>query len=489
MSNLIQKSIYTPNPPKFTPEFFEPEEKQKKPTKYSVTFAPIIEKKMIAVEEPPLSLPPIIETETNSIEEPPITLPLDQEISETTAFSLKEEILTPSDTQKSLPSSQASLENLNDMLSISSAESLLPNTPEERYQNFMDLCVPLDQYRSSPFGLICLNHPEAQHPYPGPIPENPNDEDSFFSQFIKRKISKKFRAKEKAYRDEMRHWKIQMKNHLQEVPFLLAKDNLFRAYIALEEHHALEALEWSEKALNQHSLNPEALAIQVLAHYQLGNLEESANAKLKYALIQPKNILNSLAQNLFEELLQEGLKETYKNACKLAIDQLDHSEGEISFKRDYLPALVDNALNQISFPQISTQEIDFFNLTTQHLLKHVLKKSNSDGLNNEIAPCFHHLADLFEGLKENLLLIGALDKWDEFPATGLLKPDSEISYRKSKKWIEEVIEELSSPPSFGDAIFRRTFMENAIKIQTAKRLFKIAPELEAILNQPAPTSV
>jgi hypothetical protein len=32
-------------------------------------------------------------------------------------------------------------------------------------------------------------------------------------------------------------------------------------------------------------------------------------------------------------------------------------------------------------------------------------------------------------------------------------------------------------------------MENAIKIQTAKRLFKISPELEAILNQPAPTSV
>lgn len=511
MSNAIHKSVYKPNPPKFTADFFEPETKQPKLTKYSVTFSNMPQKEATALEEQPLTLllePEISEPETfpykttlltssngdeslsllqTSLEMTASTgkgfLTLEKEISEAKNLSIEETVFISTYSEDSLSSLETPFEILDSELPISFQDSLLLKNLHEAYQNFMDLCVPLDQYSDSPFGLICENHPEANFPYPGPPPENPHNKHSTFSKFIKRKISKKFRAQERAYKNKLRHWEIQLKNHLSEVPFLQAKDHLFKAYIALAENRPQEAIEYSQEAINHPSSSSQALAIQILAHYELGNVEESTHAKLKYECIQPQNRLNALADNLFEEIFEEHFKESSKNKFNSTLDRLDCSQHKISSKQDSTDTLIHEDIKEFSFSKTPNQDSDFFDRKVKPLLKHLVKESYFVDKELKISSSFSSLHDLFQGVKENLVLINALDKWDEFPAARLLKSSSEISNPKSKQWIERIIEELSFPPSFGETIFRRTFMQNAIKIQTAQKLLEITPKLEVKLNK------
>lgn len=462
MVTSIKQEPYVPKLPDFTHSFFEPEPLKKTEVKSQTSppLDPIIENKEVKEKQSAL----LEKTEVKPQTPPPL-----------------EPIVQVKETQAAKEIQSALLEKTKEEAKPSFIPEVLSPPLQSLYQNFMDLCVFGLSYTPTPYGLVCPNHPEAQYPYPGSIPEDPNQDKSIFNQFIKRGVSKKFRQNERQYKDELRHWKAQMKNHILEVPYLQAKDNVFKAYHALIQKLPSNALQWAQDALVAHPFTMEAHAINAIAHYEMGNTELCTKEITKLSQLQPQIPLNSLAQRLLEERVQSTLRETYKEACSQVMVKLNDPDQKISFDQSYFQEAYEGALSHACKTHIESESLDFLDLATHYLVHEILSKNSTSSINpfsEDLGMSFPHLGALFDALQENLNLIGALDKWEEFEAAKLLKPGFEQKLPPTKEWINQLLEELSHPPSFGDPSFRRAFMQNGMKIQMEKKLFEIENKLQ-----------
>ena len=184
---------------------------------------------------------------------------------------------------------------------------------------------------------------------------------------------------------------------------------------------------------------------------------------------------------MLENIIQIALLYTYKTACKGALSQLDELYLDIPVQKGFLKDMIQANLIQTCNERFGVDGIDFLDLISLYFIDEI----TSDGPTNEttelatnIETHFPHLAEMFDSIEENIILISEADKWSEFPAVQLMEGGFDKSPSQDKAWIKQVIEELTRPISFGDENFRRTFMLNAMKIQLGKVLFELGPALK-----------
>ncbi len=350
------------------------------------------------------------------------------------------------------------------------------------YQNFVDQCISKYTYVPTPFGLVCPGHPDALYPYPGPMPENPHADKTVVGQFIQRGFSTKFRDEERAYKDALRHWEVQMNHHIMEVPSLQAKDLLFQGYVALLHNRTEEAIELASVAQQVHAFNANALALLVIAYSQKGDLLASARYEKKLLEVRPASPLNTIGHLMLENIIQIALLDSYKGACQGTLAQLDDLNLNIPLQKGLLKDMIQANLIQTCNDRFGVEGIDFLDLITLYFIDEITAEgptNETTELSKNVETHFPHLAEMFESIEENIILISEADKWSEFPAVQALEQEGfNKSPSQDKAWIKQVIEELTHPVSFGDENFKRAFMLNAMKIQMGKVLFELGPALK-----------
>lgn len=417
MTAHVSADHFVPNPPEFTESFFEPEPQ--------------------VIEVPPQTLAP--PRKNFDFENVTLNIP---------------DIITPN---------------------VSTEDLVL-------YQNFVDQFISKYTYVSSPFGMVCPGHPEALYPYPGPMPENPHANKTVVGQFIQRGFSAKFREEERAYKDALRHWEVQMNHHIMEVPSLQAKDLLFKGYAALLQNRTDEAIEFASVAQQVHSFNADALALLVVAHSQKGDLEAAARYEKKLLEVRPASPLNTIGHLMLENIIQIALSDTYKSACQGTLSQLDDLKLNIPLQKGLLKEMIQANLIQTCNDRFGVAGVDFLDLITLYFIDEITAEGppeETTELGKNVETHFPHLAEMFESIEENMILISEADMWSKFPAVQALEKEGfNKSPNQDKAWVKQLIEELTHPISFGDENFRRAFMSNAMKIQMGKVLFELGPALK-----------
>ncbi|MCH9634315.1 MAG: hypothetical protein S4CHLAM7_10610 [Chlamydiae bacterium] len=355
---------------------------------------------------------------------------------------------------------------------------LIPNLSSselENYNQFLIECVNKHSYEKTFFGTVCTGHPDASCPYPGLPPENPHADKSVLTQFVKKGLSKSFREEEKNFKIDFQNWQARLNAHILEVPQLQSKDYTFKAYVALVQNNPSEAISLAEEALTLHAFNPEAIAILSIAYLQNGDFDSSLYFEEKLDQITPPLPLNATGQILLENIIQVALRETYIEACQGALNQLEINSSVIPLENSFLKNMIQNQMELCKNNLFGLPGHDFLDLIGLHFIDAMVRnpQDSSTPFSESIEIAFPHLAAMFDGFEKNLILIIDNDMLSKFESLQELTDPEFNPATKDKTWIRQVIKDLSQPITFGDRAFKRSFMMNAIKIQTEKALFEM----------------
>lgn len=344
-----------------------------------------------------------------------------------------------------------------------------PYSPEQLqlYRQFLSECLS-HKYEPSPYGTICPAHPEALHPYPGPMPENPHQDKKVFTQFVQRGLSKKFREQERDFKNDFRHWQAQMKEHLAEVPKLKAKDALFKGFVAFVQANYRDAHLDAQEALKHNSYLPIGYALLAVSAYEQGEVQQGQKHEEKLKKLLPSMPLGEFGHRLINQMVQDNLSKLYVQTCKDASIELAKHTGAIPLEKNYLADQIQRSLWNNLQNAKSKGPIDYLDLTWLYFLQETLFEDASKNLSSFMDDSFSYMSQLFEHLSVNLDLIKAHSINISESLQSVIQSES-----LTKEQLGILIEELSKPLSHGDPKLKRTFLHHAMHIQLFKKLFEI----------------
>lgn len=357
-----------------------------------------------------------------------------------------------------------------ELASISTSKSLLDSL------GVISHLVNYD-YQDTIYGLICPNHPEAKHPHPGPKPKNPNENKHVLSQFVQRGISKKFRENERNYKDAVRHWEAQLKDHLLEVPYLQAKDSLIHGYLELLQNNPLQTLNKIEKAKGHFDLNQDRLGLELIANYYANQDAKCLEIEKALEAHLSTTTLSEFGRNLLTPLAQDKLYQAYQEALSGASKDLTDNKGNLPIERFFPQNLFQAHLEQTCVKLFNAHQGDFLSLIALYLVEETILQpaTTPDFITDQMEQNFPHVVRMFDMLEENFNLIEAHALWDHFPLARQLKEEGSVVI--SQEFFVQLLEELSNPVGFGNINVEREFLMNAIRIQIERNLFEILPYL------------
>lgn len=344
------------------------------------------------------------------------------------------------------------------------------------FQHFLNECLK-HRYEPSPYGMICLGHPEAKHPYPGSKPQNPHEDKKVFSQFIQRGISKKFKASEEAYQNDLKQWEVLLNEHVLEVPKLRAQDALFQSYVSFVFGNYEDALRFAQESYHHHAFNPHALALQALTHYQKKDITQAALFEAKIRQIQSPLPLNAFGHEAINAMVQKELSDVYLKTCQDTTQQIKEAHAQMPLEKGYLQNEIQKRLLKVLSHLRDQEDVDCLDLISLYFMEQTLLSDSHDNveLNSLIEGKFVYLNHLFHHLYENLQLLKAHPENISGALKDLITKEPSAY---SQEDLRALMDHLSHPLSFGNSKLKRAFMQNAIGIQLNQALFILNAHIE-----------
>lgn len=349
-------------------------------------------------------------------------------------------------------------------------ESQLSEAQLQKWQHFSIECSEI-VYEPTPYGLVAPSHPSAQNPHPGSPPENPNTNKGVFTQFVQRGLSKKFREKEREYKNHLRHWEAQLQAHLLEVPKLQAEDALLIGFTALTLGHASHAYNYAEHALRLFTYNPQAQALKILALVQLGEPSEANDLLEALEKQMSDEPLGELGHGILYRLAQNQLSQVYSKACSLTQQHLSETSS-IPFEEGYLGSQIDKNLNRAAKELQRNPAKNFFDQISLFFFEQTLHKdADLKPSVNLTDKQMSHLARFFNHFKNVLDLIKKHPENKSPLLNQLLNKGLE---NLTSDELNELINELQTPVETGSPLFKRQYVQQVMGMQLNKSLFLLA---------------